>query len=588
MIRILLYIAIVALLTFGGAWLLDQPGEVAVTLPGQGRITTTLLGAAAAVAALVVATIFVWTVLRLIFRLPSIIGLAGRARKRARGYAAVSRGMVAVGAGDPRSARRYAEDAGKLLGDEPLALLLKAQAAQMAGDRSAAEGAFKRMLDDPETRVLGLRGLFVEARRKGDGSAARAYAAEAARLSPTVSWASEALLEYQCADGDWASARGTLDRGARGLDKAVVRRHRAVLLVAEALDRSEREPEAALGQAREALRLAPGLVPAAALAGRLLSRRGELRKAAKVVEQAWTVVPHPDLAAAYLDVRPGDSALDRLARAERLLSLRPHEAESRIAVASAALGARDFTRARTVLAPLLEGRPSVRVCLLMADLEDQENDASGAVREWLARASWAPRDAAWIADGVITDRWAPISPVTGRLDAFVWGTPIESLEPPTMRPRRRPEPAPVLPSSDHVLADVDEPEAPVLEATVEPVAPKPAEAPAPAPAVEPAPVAAAPAHSAVGHAPEPPAPAAATAASAAAATPAAAVPAPAPSASSQPANDSKVVPLKPDPAEPARPRRAAADVVFPMATAPDDPGPDRGETPSRGRTTFLQ
>ena len=583
MIRILLYIAVVALLTFGGAWLLDQPGEVAVTVPGQGRITTTLLGAAAAVAALVVATIFVWTVLRLIFRLPSIIGLAGRARKRARGYAAVSRGMVAVGAGDPRSARRYAEDAGKLLGDEPLALLLKAQAAQMAGDRNAAEGAFKRMLDDPETRVLGLRGLFVEARRKGDGPAARAYAAEAARLSPTVSWAGEALLEYQCADGDWASARGTLDRGARGLDKAMVRRHRAVLLVAEALDRSEREPEAALGQAREALRLAPGLVPAAALAGRLLSRRGELRKAAKVVEQAWMLAPHPDLAAAYLDVRPGDSALDRLARAERLLSLRPHEAESRIAVAGAALGARDFARARAVLAPLLEGRPSVRVCLLMADLEDQENDASGAVREWLARASWAPRDAAWIADGVITDRWAPISPVTGRLDAFVWGTPIESLEPPAMRPRRRPEPAPVLPPSDHVLADVDEPEAPVLEATAEPAALKPAEAPAPPPAVEPAPTAATPAQPAVANAPEPPAPAAATSA--------AAVPAPvppAPSESSQAVADSKVVPLKPDPAEPARPRRAAADVVFPMATAPDDPGPDRGETPSRGRTTFLQ
>ncbi|MFZ4534527.1 MAG: heme biosynthesis protein HemY, partial [Alsobacter sp.] len=248
----------------------------------------------------------------------------------------------------------------------------------------------------------------------------------------------------------------------------------------------------------------------------------------------------------------------------------------------AALGARDFARARTVLAPLLEGRPTVRVCLLMADLEDQENDASGAVREWLARASWAPRDAAWIADGVITDRWAPVSPVTGRLDAFVWGTPIESLEPPAMRPRRRPEPAPALPSSDHVLADVDEPEAPVLEAAAEAAAPKPVEAPAAPPAVEPAPAAAAPAQPVVANPPEP------TAAAAAPAAATAAHAAPAPSASTQPAADTKVVPLKPDPTEPARPRRAAADVVFPMASAPDDPGPDRGETPSRGRTTFLQ
>ena len=46
-------------------------------------------------------------------------------------------------------------------------------------------------------------------------------------------------------------------------------------------------------------------------------------------------------------------------------------------------------------------------------------------RSALARASRAPRDPAWIADGVIADHWAPVSPVTGRLDAFVWTTPTE-------------------------------------------------------------------------------------------------------------------------------------------------------------------
>ena len=300
----------------------------------------------------------------------------------------------------------------------------------MAGDRSSAEGAFRQMLDEPETRVLGLRGLFVEARRKGDSAAARAYAAEAARLAPTVSWAGEALLEFQCADGDWTGALTTLERGAKGLDKATVKRQRAVLLVADAMSRVEKEPEAALARAQDALKLAPTLVPAAALAARLLSRRGDLRKASRTVETVWSHSPHPDLAEAYMNVRPGDSALDRLKRAERLLSLQPHDAEGRIAVATAAIGARDAGRARDALKPLLEtdDRPSVRVCLLMADIEEIETGAEGAVREWFARASRAPRDPAWIADGVISDRWAPVSPVTGRLDAFVWGTPVEQLQ----------------------------------------------------------------------------------------------------------------------------------------------------------------
>ncbi|PSC02971.1 heme biosynthesis protein HemY, partial [Alsobacter soli] len=252
MIRTLIFIAILIGLAFAGAWLVEQPGQVIVTLPRFGQVQTSLLGGAAAVLAFALAVLLLWTVLRFVLRLPSILSFTARARKRARGFAAVSRGMIAVGAGDPRSAKRYAADAAKLLGKEPLALLLKAQAAQMAGDRGQAEGAFRQMLDDPETRVLGLRGLFVEARRKGDTAAARAYAAEASRLAPSVAWAGEALLEFQCADHDWAGALATLDRGARGLDKAAVKRQRAVLLTADALARAEREPDAALLRAQQA------------------------------------------------------------------------------------------------------------------------------------------------------------------------------------------------------------------------------------------------------------------------------------------------------------------------------------------------
>ena len=80
------------------------------------------------------------------------------------------------------------------------------------------------------------------------------------------------------------------------------------------------------------MKLAPDLVPAAALAGRLLSRKGDLRRAAKIVETAWKATPHPDLAEVYLNLRPGDSGLDRLKRAETL-ALSPGLAEGRLAVA---------------------------------------------------------------------------------------------------------------------------------------------------------------------------------------------------------------------------------------------------------------
>jgi HemY protein len=474
MTRVLVFVLLLALLALGAAWIADTPGEVSVALGGW-KMETSPAIAVLAVIAFSLALLLVWTVLRLVFRLPSIVGLASRARRRARGFQAVSRGMVAVGAGDQRTARRYADDAQKLLGREPLALLLKAQAAQMAGDRPGAEGAFKQMLNEPETQVLGLRGLFVEARRKGDTAAARAYAAEAARLAPSVPWSGEALLEYQCADRDWGAALSTLDRAAKTLDKAQFRRQRAVLLTADAIEKSEHQPDAALARALDAVKLAPDLVPAVALAARLLARRGDVRKSAKMIEQAWITQPHPDLADAYIVARPGDAVRDRLARADKLLALRPSETEGRIAVAKAALAARDTDRAREVLQPLLEDRPTVRVCLMMAEIEDSLG-AAGAVREWLARASRAPRDPAWLADGVIADRWAPVSPVTGRLDAFVWGTPVEQLSGPV-------EALPRLQSTDAVLADADEPVSRMAEETKALAPPAPREvAPPPAPA----------------------------------------------------------------------------------------------------------
>ena len=42
----------------------------------------------------------------------------------------------------------------------------------------------------------------------------------------------------------------------------------------------------------------------------------------------------------------------------------------------------------------------------------------------MTRALNARRDPAWTADGFVSERWLPVSPVTGRLDAFEWKDPL--------------------------------------------------------------------------------------------------------------------------------------------------------------------
>ena len=207
--------------------------------------------------------------------------------------------------------------------------------------------------------------------------------------------------------------------------KAPAARRRAVLLTAQAQALEDSGADKALELAQEAHRLAPDLVPAAAIAGRVLAARGNTPRAARVLLKTWRLAPHPDLAAAYAYARPGDSPRDRLNRVRHLARLTPNNTEAQIAVAISAIDARDWNEARKALEPLIVDRLTPRVCTLMARIEGEQNSDAGRVREWLARAANATRDPAWTADGVVSDHWSAVSPVTGALDAFQWRAPVE-------------------------------------------------------------------------------------------------------------------------------------------------------------------
>ena len=314
--------------------------------------------------------------------------------------------------------------------DEPLTLLLSAQAAQLTGDRAAAEQTFQAMARRDDTRLLALHGLFVEAQRRVDLPAARRYAEAAARSASVPPWAGLAVLEFRCAAGDWTGALERLDLNMKSgfVDQPTYRRQRAVLLTAQAIAAVEVDRDSARTLAIDAVKFAPTLIPAAAIAGRLLGQAGDLRRAGRIVETAWKANPHPDLAETYAHLQPGDSARDRLTRVEALAQMSPGHIEGALAVARAALDAQEFAIARDALAPLLIA-PTQRVAMLMAELEELEHGDEGRAREWMARAVPARRDPAWTADGVVSDRWMPVSPVTGRLDAFQWQAPLAELEP---------------------------------------------------------------------------------------------------------------------------------------------------------------
>lgn len=561
MIRIILFLILIALGAAGAAWVAEQPGDV-VLYWGDLKISTTLPRFVLGLGIVIVAAMMLWAILRGLWRTPQRIRKNRRERRHVRGRHAITQGLLAIGHGDSSSARAHAEVARRHAAQDPLALLLHAQSAQLDGDREGAQRAFRAMAEREDTRLLGLRGLFIEAQRADDPVAAVMVAEEALKLSPSSTWASQAVLGFCCAKGDWSGALSILDNNQSSglIDKATYRRQRGVLLTARALELVNVDRDLSRESAMEAVKLAPTLVPAAVLASKYDSEAHQTRRSMRIVETAWLAQPHPDLADAYAHVKLGDSARQRLVRVETLAAKAPGHIEGALAIAHAAIDASEFVKAREALAPFIAA-PTQRVALLMAEIERTEHGDSGRARAWTLRAVRALHDPAWTADGYVSDRWRPVSPVTGRLDAFQWQTPVASL------PSDKGD---AIESSAFEQAMLATPRRAVV---IEPPAPVEAESalePAPEPADVPAPPAAAQDNA-------PPAAAAAEPAPAAtpvlAPAPAAVTPAPAPLAAAEPAL-AVAAPLFRARHDIPKAAPTPIPAVIPIIRAPDDPGID--------------
>ena len=428
MIRIIIIFAAIVLLAAGAAWFADRPGELEITWLGYEIRTSFMMGVGAVLLAVFVLTV-VGSLLRGVIGMPGAISDFFRSRRQMRGLEALSKGVVAAGAGDAAAAQRYSVQANRILTNEPLAQLLKAQAAQLNGDQATVKRVFDSMLQDTETEALGLRGLFVQARQDGDFDQARRYAERALAISPHLTWAARAVLAVQSSEGDWAAAEATLDLCRRNklMEATEATRKKAVVTTARAAELEDKNPERALELALAAHKAAPDLVPAAVIAGRILAGTGQTRKATKILEKTWRLEPHPEIAEVYAAARPGSAPRDRLKRTKSLIRKIPAGTEGTIALAQAAVEARDWAEARAALEPLIHASPSARVCGLMAEIEEQESGDEGRSREWLARAVTAPRDPVWTADGFTSQTWQPFSPASGELDAFRWKVPLEGL-----------------------------------------------------------------------------------------------------------------------------------------------------------------
>lgn len=443
LIKVLIFVAVVAGLTLGAGYLLHTGGQLVIAVQGW-EVT---LGPIQAIIAALILVGLIWLLIRLVGLVVATIRFLNgdetaltrhftRNRER-KGFDALAEGLMALASGEVRQALGKINRAEKFLQRPHLTNLLAAQAAEMAGDTAKATEVYKRLLTDDRTRFAGLRGILKQKLAEGDTDTALKLAEKAFALKPKHEEMQDTLLTLQAGAGDWKGARATLQakRQAGSLPRDVHKRRDAVLALQQARALADAGNTQAAGEAAIAAnRESPDLVPAAAMAARADIGTGKLRQAAKVLRKAWETMPHPELAAAFAEIAPDETPEARLKRFRHLTDIRPKAEETRLLMAELNIAAEDFAAARRALGDLPETHPTARALTIMAAIERGEGSEDAVVRGWLTRALTASRGPQWVCDKCNAPHaeWSPVCKSCGSVDTLSWRElPAQSAASPT-------------------------------------------------------------------------------------------------------------------------------------------------------------
>ncbi|MDT2018946.1 MAG: heme biosynthesis HemY N-terminal domain-containing protein, partial [Planktomarina sp.] len=190
LIKILIFLTFVSTIALGAITLMESSGGVIIEYAGFelsfGPLQAAILGLLLMLTLWVLIKVFGLIVA--VFRFlngdeTAISRYIDRNRER-RGFEALSAGLMAIASGDGSEAMAKARRADKLLKRPNLTNLVIAQAAVVSGDSKTARTTYKKLLQDPKTRFVGVHGLLKQTLISEDMETALKLAERAFALKP--------------------------------------------------------------------------------------------------------------------------------------------------------------------------------------------------------------------------------------------------------------------------------------------------------------------------------------------------------------------------------------------------------------------
>ena len=280
--------------------------------------------------------------------------------RETKGSKALSSALISFFEGDSVEALVHSNKAKKLLKNDKLSLLINAQITKKSGDTKLALASYKKLLGQKDTRLVALSGIVSEKIKSGEFKVALELSKKNVELYPKNIGNINTLFNLQLQEKDWKGAVKTLQRR-----KAVERTTRDSFLQQEAIlifEDAQEKFEAGLSQEAlagtlVAVRQYPSFVAALCFLTKLENISRNKRRVEKILQKAWSLFPHPDIAKSYASLVKVESPEKRLKRFEPLIKINESDPQTMILKAELFLATEDFSKAKELISALANDNP---------------------------------------------------------------------------------------------------------------------------------------------------------------------------------------------------------------------------------------
>lgn len=415
-------------------WVLKQPGQVKIVWLNYEVETSAAFLIFVFCLGLYVC-LWIYKSSRFIFDGPRLWRLKQQIARLQRGQNLITKGLAAIAGGDGLAGGEMAVSARKLLGETPLTLLLQAQAAQLAGDKSLARQIYFRLIHMPEGATLGYRGLIISALKEENLPEAENYISKLNQIDPELPWLGLIRFELSVKRKNWLAADEALADIAvsRSMETGKHRQYRAVVLTALAQVACNAGNYAKARQlAEKATRLHPNWLPAQLVLLEAFSLNKDKRAFLRHLEKFWAVNPHPQFAE-FLSHVPGyENPLEQYKLLGKYSGPHSEKPETKQLLAEAALKADLWGAARKLLLELVAaGQANQAVFKILASLEKRETNDFSAATAWLAKAASATPNMRWLCTncGAESLHWHGACPTCHSFNSIIWSNFMQGSQP---------------------------------------------------------------------------------------------------------------------------------------------------------------